>query len=162
MRYWITSEEVQWEMKVWKQEWKVPLEPTKYKKPSEESPSKTKISLAANKRETTRRMKQTRGSVATRTLSQKKVIPKPVKQQKDHTNDTNGETHREYNIPVEEGQGWDIPEIDTPIKTKETYSRPLKRTVLQLGGVHNKMKVHKEVPRYTITKDDTNLVMKRV
>jgi len=31
MRYCVTSEEVQWEMKDWKEEWKVLVEPIKYK-----------------------------------------------------------------------------------------------------------------------------------
>jgi hypothetical protein len=64
---------------------------------------------------------------------------------------------------VQEGQaGGDIPETDTPITTEKTESRPPKRTILQSGGVCKKMKVHKEVPQYTITKDDAELVMEKV
>jgi hypothetical protein len=90
-------------MKDCKEEWKVPVEPKKDRQPSEVEPSQNKSTPAMNTRETTRFMKKTRGSIEKRTLSQKKAIPKPIRQQKDHTNATNGETHREDNIPTEEG-----------------------------------------------------------
>jgi hypothetical protein len=78
-------------------------------------------------------------------------------------NTTNGETHREDNIPSHEGQAvGGIPEIDTPITIEETDSRPLERTILQSGGAQKKMKVHKNVPQYTITKYYVDLVAKRV
>jgi len=43
-----------------------------------------------------------------------------------------------------------------------TQSRTPKITFVQIGGVHKKIKVHKEVPEYTITEDDAELVAKRV
>jgi hypothetical protein len=53
-------------------------------------------------------------------------------------------------------------ETNTPMQIEETYSMPLKRTILHSGGAQNIVKDHEEVPQYTITKDDTDLVMKSV
>jgi hypothetical protein len=84
-----------------------------------------------------------------------------VTQQKDRATTTNGTTQKKDNIPVQEGQaGGDIP--DTPGTIEPTQSRPPKRMVVQTGGACKKMKVHKEVPEYTITKDDAELVTERV
>jgi hypothetical protein len=52
---------------------------------------------------------------------------------------------------MHEGQvGGDISVTYTQIITKKTESREPKITILQLGGAHKKMKVHKDIPQYTI------------
>jgi len=102
-------------------------------------------------------MKQTWGNKTTK----KKPIPNPVTQQKDYIDANNGATQRNENIPTQEGQaGRDIP--DTPLTTKQTESREPKRIILQRGWVCKKIKVHKEIPQYTITKDDMELVIDKV
>jgi hypothetical protein len=39
---------------------------------------------------------------------------------------------------------------------------PMKRTLLKIAGQCKKMKTHKGVPEFTITKNDTELVAKKV
>jgi hypothetical protein len=75
MRYCVTIEEVQWEMKDWKEEWKVPVEPTKDKKPSEARLLTEEEYPNRKYKKKTVHMKQTGGSATTRTLRQKKGYP---------------------------------------------------------------------------------------
>jgi hypothetical protein len=62
----------------------------------------------------------------------------------------------------EELGGEDLPDMDIPSTTTHTKTLPMKRTVLQTGGKHKKMKAHKGVPEFTIIEDDAELVAKRV
>jgi len=62
----------------------------------------------------------------------------------------------------EEIGGGDLPDMDRPFTTAQTKTLPMKRTVLQIVGQCKKMKAHKEVPQFTLTEDDTELVAKKV
>jgi hypothetical protein len=78
------------------------VDTTKDKKPSESGSTQKKSTLAGNTIKSTTHMKQTWGSATTRTLRPKKPIPKPITQQNNRVEATNGETHREDNIPTQE------------------------------------------------------------
>jgi len=62
----------------------------------------------------------------------------------------------------EEQERGDIEEKETPMMIVPTDAGPPKILIIQIGGAHKKSKVHREIPEYTITEDDSDLVAERV
>jgi NACalpha-BTF3-like transcription factor len=63
---------------------------------------------------------------------------------------------------LDETGGGYILDMDRPFTTAQTKTLPMKRTVLQIAGQCKKMKAHKEVPQFTLTEDDIELVAEKV
>jgi hypothetical protein len=105
MRYCATAEEVEWVMKYWQEEWKIPFEqakekhPSKDKQPAEVSSYQTKSSPAHKTRSAT----QNKNSIGESAAAKKKTIPKPVTQQKNYATIINASTHKKDNIHAQEG-----------------------------------------------------------
>jgi NACalpha-BTF3-like transcription factor len=62
----------------------------------------------------------------------------------------------------EEQGGEDTMTQETPMMTTPQDTGPPKILIIQIGGPHKKTKAHKDIPEYTINKDDVELVAKRV
>jgi hypothetical protein len=93
MRYCITREEVQWAMKDSSDEWIVPINPKKGKKGKQPEQSDTSQKTSNSKTNTIKDVdyaKGVGGSVTTRKMKQRKIVPKPTVQEKDRIRVTNG------------------------------------------------------------------------
>jgi hypothetical protein len=93
LRYCVTGEEVQWAMKDWPKEWKVPViskKVPKSKQKVEIGPSQHSTIPTTNTRKATEHTKGTRGSIITKSPRQKNTIPKASTQEKECAEEING------------------------------------------------------------------------
>jgi hypothetical protein len=61
----------------------------------------------------------------------------------------------------EQGRG-DTTTQETPSKNNPQETGPPKQLIIHTGGSCKKAKAHKQIPEYTITEDDVDLVTRRV
>jgi hypothetical protein len=74
-----------------------------------------------------------------------------------------GRSGNKDNVPTQEEQGGgDTTKQGTPMKQLHKMQGHPNRSIIHIGGPHKKAKAHKDIPKYTITKDDVDLVAERV
>jgi hypothetical protein len=104
------------------------------------------------------------GSImAKKPMQQTKPGPKTTQQKKGSAPKKDGKIGKKDNVPTQEEQGGgDTTTQGTPMKTTSQDAGPPKRSIIHIGGSHKKAKAHKDIPEYTITEDDVDLVEERV
>jgi hypothetical protein len=107
---------VQWAMRDWPEEWKVPVIPKKVpmaKKKAEVGSSNNSSTPTTNTRKEIEHAREKGGSTTTRNPKQKNIIPNPSTQEKVGIVELNGEAQNDTSIPMsKEIRGGDLPNMD--------------------------------------------------
>jgi hypothetical protein len=101
----------------------------------------------------------TKSRVTVKKQRKKETIPRASVLETEHAEGTNGEAQKNDNIPSQEEESGDLPEVKNPMQTETT---PKRISMMKIGGQCKKMRVHKETPQLTITEDDAELVADKV
>jgi hypothetical protein len=138
------------EMRDWKDDWKIPVITKDMPKGKEVEAGSSKTSAG--------------GSTMTKKPTQQgKPSQKTMQQKKGSTPKKDAQTGKKDNAPAQEEQGrGDTTTQETPSATTPQETGPPKRPIIHTGGPCKKAKAHKQIPEYTITEDDVNLVAERV
>jgi hypothetical protein len=146
----INSKEVEWAMKYWQDDWKIPVITKDMPKGKEVEAVSSNTSVE--------------GSVVTKKPTQQvKHRSKTMQQKKGNAPKKDGQIGKKDNASMQEEQGrGDITTQETLSTTTPQEIGPPKQSIIHTSESCNKTKAHKQILEYKITEDDVDLVTERV
>jgi hypothetical protein len=146
LRYCVTEEDIEMAMRDWHDDWRIPVL-------TQEVPKGTEVDAGS-----------------TKTPAGDKVVPKKMKpsqksmqQKKGSAPKKDAQAGKKDTAPATREQGMgDTTTQETPSTTTPQETMQPKRPIIHTGGSHKKAKAHKQLPEYTITEDDTDLMAEKV